>query len=140
MWGDMSLWNDQGSLLHSGDHILPCILTVDYTFKFIMMYGTYMLCCCSDKHLCFMAEKEQSKRKGSRTVYLYHLNSLYLSLLNDQYQSTLVTCSNNYSYWEKLASVKFRFLCSDLNLHPAFGVRIYFMLKADINIYIYIHT
>ena len=29
MWGDMSLWNVQGPLLHSGDHIL----TVDYTFN-----------------------------------------------------------------------------------------------------------
>ena len=33
MWGDMSLWNVQGPLLHSGDHIVPRILTVDYTFK-----------------------------------------------------------------------------------------------------------
>ena len=32
MWGDMSLWNVQGPLLHSGDHIVPRILTVDYTF------------------------------------------------------------------------------------------------------------
>ena len=30
MWGDMSLWN---VLLHSGDHIVPRILTVDYTFN-----------------------------------------------------------------------------------------------------------
>ena len=35
MWGDMSLWNVQGPLLHSGDHIVPHILTVDYTFKLI---------------------------------------------------------------------------------------------------------
>ena len=33
MWGDMSLWNVQWPLLHSGDHIVPRILTVDYTFK-----------------------------------------------------------------------------------------------------------
>ena len=33
MWGDMSLWNVQGPLLHSGDHIVPRILIVDYTFK-----------------------------------------------------------------------------------------------------------
>ena len=33
MWGDMSLWNVQGPLLHSGDHIVPRILTVDYTFN-----------------------------------------------------------------------------------------------------------
>ena len=33
MWGDMLLWNVQGPLLHSGDHIVPHILTVDYTFK-----------------------------------------------------------------------------------------------------------
>ena len=33
MWGDMSLWNVQGPLLHSGDHIVPVILTVDYTFN-----------------------------------------------------------------------------------------------------------
>ena len=32
-WGDMSLWNVQGPLLHSGDHIVPRILTVDYTFN-----------------------------------------------------------------------------------------------------------
>ena len=36
MWGDMSLWNVQGPLLHSGDHIVPRILTVDYTFKSVM--------------------------------------------------------------------------------------------------------
>ena len=33
MWGDMSLRNVQGPLLHSGDHIVPRILTVDYTIK-----------------------------------------------------------------------------------------------------------
>ena len=33
MWGDMSLWNVQGPLLHSGDSLVQCILTVDYTFK-----------------------------------------------------------------------------------------------------------
>ena len=33
MWGDMSLWKVQGPLLHTGDHIVPRILTVDYTFK-----------------------------------------------------------------------------------------------------------
>ena len=33
MLGDISLWNVQGPLLHSGDHIVPCIWTVDYTFK-----------------------------------------------------------------------------------------------------------
>ena len=33
MWGDMSLWNIQGPLLHSGDDIVPRILTVDCTFK-----------------------------------------------------------------------------------------------------------
>ena len=33
MWGDMSLWNVQGPLLHSGDHTVPRILTVDYTFN-----------------------------------------------------------------------------------------------------------
>ena len=33
MWGDMSLWNVQGPLLHSGDHIVPRILTVDFTFN-----------------------------------------------------------------------------------------------------------
>ena len=33
MLGDMSLWNVQGPLLHSGDHIVPRILTVDYTFN-----------------------------------------------------------------------------------------------------------
>ena len=33
MWGDMSLWNVQGPLLHSGVHIVPRILTVDYTFN-----------------------------------------------------------------------------------------------------------
>ena len=35
MWGDMSLWNVQGPLLHSGDHIVLRILTVDYTFNMI---------------------------------------------------------------------------------------------------------
>ena len=34
MWGDMSLWNVQGPLLHSRDHIVPRILTVDYTFNY----------------------------------------------------------------------------------------------------------
>ena len=29
----MSLWNVQGPLLHSGDHIVPRILIVDYTFN-----------------------------------------------------------------------------------------------------------
>ena len=33
MWGDMSLWNVQGPLLHSVDTLVGCILTVDYTFK-----------------------------------------------------------------------------------------------------------
>ena len=33
MWGDMSLWNVQGPLLHSGDTLAQCIMTVDYTFK-----------------------------------------------------------------------------------------------------------
>ena len=33
MWGDMSLWNVQGPLLHSRDHIVPRILTNDYTFN-----------------------------------------------------------------------------------------------------------
>ena len=33
MWGGMSLWNVQGPPLHSGDHIVQRILTVDYTFK-----------------------------------------------------------------------------------------------------------
>ena len=33
MWGDMSLWNVQGPLLHSGVNIVQRILTVDYTFK-----------------------------------------------------------------------------------------------------------
>ena len=33
MWGDMSLWDVQWPLLHSGDHIVPRILTVDYTFN-----------------------------------------------------------------------------------------------------------
>ena len=33
MWGDMSLWNVQGPLLPSEDHIVPRILTVDYTFN-----------------------------------------------------------------------------------------------------------
>ena len=33
MWGDMSLWNVQGPLLHSGDTLVQCILTVDYTFN-----------------------------------------------------------------------------------------------------------
>ena len=33
MWGDMLLWNVQGPLLHSGDTLVQCILTVDYTFK-----------------------------------------------------------------------------------------------------------
>ena len=33
MYGDMSFWNVQGPLLHSGDHIVPRILTVDYTFN-----------------------------------------------------------------------------------------------------------
>ena len=37
MWGDMSLWNVQGPLLHSGDHIVPRILTVDYTFNNVGM-------------------------------------------------------------------------------------------------------
>ena len=33
MWGDMSLWNVQGALLHSGDHFVLRILTeLDYTF------------------------------------------------------------------------------------------------------------
>ena len=35
MWGDMSWWNVQGPLLHSGDHIVPRILTVDYTFNIL---------------------------------------------------------------------------------------------------------
>ena len=35
MWGDMSLWNVQGPLLHSGDHIVPGNLTVDYTFNML---------------------------------------------------------------------------------------------------------
>ena len=33
MWGDMSLWNVQGPLLHSGDTLVQCILTADYLFK-----------------------------------------------------------------------------------------------------------
>ena len=33
MWGSMSLWNVQGPLLHSGDHIVPRILIVDYSFN-----------------------------------------------------------------------------------------------------------
>ena len=33
MWGDMSLWNMQGSLLHSGDTLVQRILTVAYTFN-----------------------------------------------------------------------------------------------------------
>ena len=33
MWGDMSLWNVQGAL--SGNHIVPRILTVDYTFNIL---------------------------------------------------------------------------------------------------------
>ena len=36
MWGDMSLWNVKGPLLHSGDHIVPRILTVDYTFNMFL--------------------------------------------------------------------------------------------------------
>ena len=32
MWGDMSLWNVRG-MLHSGDTLVQCILTVDDTFK-----------------------------------------------------------------------------------------------------------
>ena len=31
MRGNMSLWNVQGPLLHSGDTLVHCILTVDYT-------------------------------------------------------------------------------------------------------------
>ena len=31
MWGDMSLWNVQGPLLHSGDHIVPRMLTTPLT-------------------------------------------------------------------------------------------------------------
>ena len=38
MWGDMSLWNVQGPLLDSGDHIVPHILTVDYTFNIFFFY------------------------------------------------------------------------------------------------------
>ena len=35
MWGDMSLWNVQGTLLHS----VQFILTVDYTFKRVGRYN-----------------------------------------------------------------------------------------------------
>ena len=35
----MSLWNVQGPLLHFGDHIVPRILTVDYTFKRMHYYN-----------------------------------------------------------------------------------------------------
>ena len=44
MWGDMSLWNVQGPLLHSGDHIVPRILRVDYTFNM------YTACMYSEPH------------------------------------------------------------------------------------------
>ena len=33
MWGDISFWNVQGQMLHSGDTLVQFILTVDYTFK-----------------------------------------------------------------------------------------------------------
>ena len=39
MWGDMSLWNVQGLLLHSGDTLVQCILTADYTFKEAFLYS-----------------------------------------------------------------------------------------------------
>ena len=44
MWGDMSLWNVQGPLLHSGDHIVPCILTVDYNFNAPVNVTTSLYC------------------------------------------------------------------------------------------------
>ena len=37
----MSLWNVQGPLLHSGDHIVPHILTVDYTVLTGLIYLQY---------------------------------------------------------------------------------------------------
>ena len=40
MWGDMSLWNVQGPLLHSGDRIVMRILTVDTPLK---MLGTNII-------------------------------------------------------------------------------------------------
>ena len=36
MCGDMSLLNIQGPLLHSGDILVQCILTVEYTFIMLM--------------------------------------------------------------------------------------------------------
>ena len=33
MWGDMSLWNVQGPLLHSGDTLIQFIVTADYAFN-----------------------------------------------------------------------------------------------------------
>ena len=39
MWGDMSLWNVEGPLLHSGDQIVPIIMTVDYTFNLRLIVG-----------------------------------------------------------------------------------------------------
>ena len=41
MCGDMSLWNVQGPLLHSGDTLVQCILTVDYTFSFELLGRLY---------------------------------------------------------------------------------------------------
>ena len=38
-----------------------------------------------------------------------------------------------YMYWKKLVSVRFCFLCLDLNLYPACGVGIHFVMNADIN-------
>ena len=39
MWGDMSLWNVQGPLLHSGDHNDPRLLTVVYNFNLAGYYA-----------------------------------------------------------------------------------------------------
>ena len=44
MWGDMSLCIKQGPLLHSGDHIVPRILTVDHTFNNEIHLPQYNIC------------------------------------------------------------------------------------------------
>ena len=41
MWGNMSLWNIQGPLLHPREHIVPRILTVDYTRRQINLYRMF---------------------------------------------------------------------------------------------------
>ena len=43
MWGDISLWNVQGPLLHSMDTLVQCILTVDYNFNLFGPKGSNII-------------------------------------------------------------------------------------------------